>query len=175
MGADVVIASHPHIIQGSEKYKGKDIFYSIGNFYFPWAGLETVPKTWYNGMFIQLDIDASDIRCNTFFTSFSNGNIILGSHEGELLFETSSKLLQNSDEYNEIINKECDDLMELYNELFYYSGYVKIGSKDWLKRCIKVLFHRTKVSNTHIINNLRCESHRFAIIHALENYKERNN
>jgi poly-gamma-glutamate synthesis protein (capsule biosynthesis protein) len=33
-GADLVIGHHPHIIQPYEKYKGKYIFYSVGNFYF---------------------------------------------------------------------------------------------------------------------------------------------
>ena len=33
-GADGVIASHPHCPQGWEEYKGKPIFYSLGNFFF---------------------------------------------------------------------------------------------------------------------------------------------
>lgn len=33
-GADLVIGSHPHIIQERESYKGKDIHYSLGNFIF---------------------------------------------------------------------------------------------------------------------------------------------
>ncbi len=33
-GADAVIGSHPHILQGIEYYSGKPIFYSLGNFIF---------------------------------------------------------------------------------------------------------------------------------------------
>ncbi|MEG0014543.1 MAG: CapA family protein [Niameybacter sp.] len=33
-GADLVIGSHPHVIQGIETYKGKNIIYSLGNFSF---------------------------------------------------------------------------------------------------------------------------------------------
>ncbi len=33
-GADVVFGSHPHVIQEVEDYKGKKIFYSLGNFIF---------------------------------------------------------------------------------------------------------------------------------------------
>lgn len=33
-GADAVIGSHPHILQGIEYYNGKPIFYSLGNFIF---------------------------------------------------------------------------------------------------------------------------------------------
>lgn len=33
-GADIVIAHHPHVLQGAEWYKGKLIVYSLGNFIF---------------------------------------------------------------------------------------------------------------------------------------------
>lgn len=33
-GADLIIGHHPHVLQGIEKYKGKYIFYSLGNFVF---------------------------------------------------------------------------------------------------------------------------------------------
>jgi poly-gamma-glutamate synthesis protein (capsule biosynthesis protein) len=33
-GADLIIGHHPHVPQGHERYRGKDIFYSLGNFNF---------------------------------------------------------------------------------------------------------------------------------------------
>jgi gamma-polyglutamate biosynthesis protein CapA len=33
-GADIVFGSHPHVVQNVEEYKGKIIFYSLGNFIF---------------------------------------------------------------------------------------------------------------------------------------------
>lgn len=33
-GADLVVGAHPHVISGYEKYRGKVIFYSLGNFIF---------------------------------------------------------------------------------------------------------------------------------------------
>jgi len=38
-GADLVIGSHPHVLQAIEVYKGRVIFYSLGNFAFDRAGL----------------------------------------------------------------------------------------------------------------------------------------
>jgi len=38
MGADLVIGSHPHVLQGIEKYKGSIIAYSLGNFVFGSCG-----------------------------------------------------------------------------------------------------------------------------------------
>ncbi|MFE5319059.1 CapA family protein [Paenibacillus sp. NPDC056579] len=42
-GADLVVASHPHVVQGFEKYKGKWIAYSMGNFIFT---TNEEPATW---------------------------------------------------------------------------------------------------------------------------------
>ena len=33
-GADLIIGSHPHVVQDIEEYKGKRIYYSLGNFIF---------------------------------------------------------------------------------------------------------------------------------------------
>ena len=40
-GADLVIGSHPHVLQGLEYYKGKPIVYSLGNFIFG----SSIPRT----------------------------------------------------------------------------------------------------------------------------------
>lgn len=40
-GADIVIGSHPHVLQGVEYYKGKPVVYSLGNFIFG----SSIPKT----------------------------------------------------------------------------------------------------------------------------------
>lgn len=41
-GADAVIGSHPHVLQGIEYYQGKPIFYSLGNFIFSNGTYETM-------------------------------------------------------------------------------------------------------------------------------------
>lgn len=38
-GADIVIGHHPHVIQGIELWKGRPIFYSMGNFAFDWEAM----------------------------------------------------------------------------------------------------------------------------------------
>ena len=43
-GADIVIAHHPHVLQGAEWYKGKLIAYSMGNFIFDQDFLATFPS-----------------------------------------------------------------------------------------------------------------------------------
>ncbi|WP_059054254.1 CapA family protein [Paenibacillus senegalimassiliensis] len=47
-GADLVIGSHPHVMQGLEQYQGKWIVYSTGNFIFTKS---KDPKTWETAVF----------------------------------------------------------------------------------------------------------------------------
>lgn len=45
-GADAIIGSHPHIVNPHLKYKGKDIYFSLGNYLFPDICME-VPRPMY--------------------------------------------------------------------------------------------------------------------------------
>lgn len=44
-GADAVVGHHPHVVQGIERYKGKTIAYSLGNFAFGGNSLARRPDT----------------------------------------------------------------------------------------------------------------------------------
>ncbi len=44
-GADAVVGHHPHVVQGIERYKGKYIAYSLGNFAFGGNSLVRFPET----------------------------------------------------------------------------------------------------------------------------------
>jgi len=51
-GADAVVGGHPHVIQPAETYKGKAIFYSLGNFVFDQYFSEDVMR----GLAIRLEV-----------------------------------------------------------------------------------------------------------------------
>lgn len=55
-GADLVIGSHPHVVQKKEEYKGKLIYYSLGNFIFDQY---FDPET-QKGLAVQAEINADD-------------------------------------------------------------------------------------------------------------------
>lgn len=54
-GADAVIGGHPHVTQNIETYKGKTIFYSLGNFVFDSFETEETNTGWAVEMTIQPD------------------------------------------------------------------------------------------------------------------------
>ncbi|MBQ7455402.1 MAG: CapA family protein, partial [Clostridia bacterium] len=51
-GADMIIGTHPHVVQGIEVYNGKPIFYSLGNFVFG-GNLE---PTDYDGLALRVEL-----------------------------------------------------------------------------------------------------------------------
>lgn len=55
-GTDVVIGHHPHVVQEEEIYKGKPIFYSLGNFIFDQSKPETS-----RSVIVELSLSRSNI------------------------------------------------------------------------------------------------------------------
>lgn len=51
-GADLVVGSHPHVVQQMEEYRGKKIYYSLGNFVFDQYFNEDVMK----GLLVRVDL-----------------------------------------------------------------------------------------------------------------------
>jgi len=54
-GADIVIGSHPHVVEPIEIYQNKPIFYSLGNFIFDQIFSEQVQQSLMLSMVFQKD------------------------------------------------------------------------------------------------------------------------
>ena len=59
-GADAVVNHHQHCYSGYETYKGKPIFYGLGNFCFDEEGDNV--DSWYEGYMVQLEIENVNIK-----------------------------------------------------------------------------------------------------------------
>lgn len=57
-GADLVLGHHPHVVQTAEKYQGKYIFYSLGNFIFDQMWAEETTQ----GLAIKIDFSKDKIE-----------------------------------------------------------------------------------------------------------------
>ncbi|MDF2672021.1 MAG: hypothetical protein K0R09_286 [Clostridiales bacterium] len=56
-GCDMVIGHHPHVLQGIENYRGKSIFYSLGNFIFD----KQVPPGTDESIILNIRIDRNGV------------------------------------------------------------------------------------------------------------------
>lgn len=61
VGADLVIGSHPHVVQEREDYQGKPIYYSLGNFIFDQYFR---PET-QSGLLVRATFDSANHRITT--------------------------------------------------------------------------------------------------------------
>lgn len=70
-GADLVVGHHPHVVQESENYNGKWIFYSLGNFVFDQKFSEETMKGLLLNVFLEngkiKEIKPLEIKINEFF------------------------------------------------------------------------------------------------------------
>ena len=86
-GADIVVGGHSHTIQPYEKYKGKYIFYSLGNFCFDDVETDGMiyPIGRYRkrkGLIISLNIHGTDGKYDVLIQQIRNINGVIKKHDG---------------------------------------------------------------------------------------------
>lgn len=179
MGADAVVASHPHVPQPCETYKGKPIFYSLGNFCFD-LKVNNRPL-WNKGLIAQIQMSEKGV---------------LSGYATPVVFDCAEKTVDlstdkdyalhlakinagfcNEDKYLDAVNKRCLEMKPTYEMILSMGGYHKVSSLrkalSLLKQQIAAIVRRKPVvtNDAHFINSLRCETHRWVLsrIYELEN------
>jgi poly-gamma-glutamate capsule biosynthesis protein CapA/YwtB (metallophosphatase superfamily) len=68
-GADAFFASGPHVPRGVEIYKGKPVFYSLGNFFFQYETIQPVPPE----AFASMGLDSRSLDPSLFYRKIPYG------------------------------------------------------------------------------------------------------
>lgn len=166
LGADAVINHHQHCINGYEVYKGKPIFYGLGNFYFPWMGSKR-PELWKYGYAVRLTLD-EQIGFELFPYEQTTDVILLRDREVfekeiniyNLPLQNDFLLQQKFDEH--IINIENYLKLQLMPSFLRGRIFSLLICKGFLGKLYK---GQTMLSTT---NKLICESHRESITRLFE-------
>lgn len=157
LGADAVINHHQHCMNGYEIYKGRPIFYGLGNFYFPpLYGMQ--PSSWNKGYIVILTIDEG-IGFEMIPYSQNADGIKLSDLDGfrkeiELLnipISDDYLLQQKLDEY--IIDKENEiksSLLPSFMRKRFLFGLARRG-------LLGSIYKKRHVNA--IMNTITCESH----------------
>lgn len=109
-GADLVIGHHPHVVQGKEQYRGKWIYYSLGNYIFPdFIPKNGIPKKWKkkNNQSVILEIDLSEG---------------VSIKETGLYFDTNKNILSINEESIKEMN-EKSRVLDIITYKKYYAYY----------------------------------------------------
>lgn len=85
-GADLIIGSHPHVLQGIEFIDGKPVFYSLGNYIFP----QTIAKT----ALIKVEVEADGTASYRLIPAYAqNGKTqLFEGAEAESLYHYMSEI-----------------------------------------------------------------------------------
>lgn len=140
-GADGVIAAHPHCPQGWETYKGKPIFYSLGNFLFnSKEGYDYRAWNrphWYEGLCVIITIENGNTVWDVLNTrNVDNVAIEIDHNDGREKHNRSiCHYLSDKEQYGKCLKSVCKRLGEkevlIVDETFHLSN---------LKTCTKILF-----------------------------------
>ena len=115
-GADGVIGTHPHCPQGWEEYKGKPIFYSLGNFLFNskegYDYRATNRPHWYEGLCVVMTIADGNLSWEVVNTrNVDNVGIEIDHDESRIKHnETICQYLTDKDKYIAYLKKTCNSL-----------------------------------------------------------------
>ena len=164
-GADTVIGTHPHVPQGWETYKGRPIFYSLGNFYFD--ALTGNHPYWKRSIAVELDIDEDEISYKVNSVCFDNNLIQLDKGEDRSDYHLYLNGLLTNELYMIYCNKMAKELWKEYqNWLVRGAGAYcfRLGFWPSVKTCLYTFLK--KRPSTLLVNTLQCESHRWTIIRA---------
>lgn len=160
-GADAVVNHHQHCYSGYEVYRGKPIFYGLGNFCFD--HIEERDGSWNEGYMVGLNLTKSEKTQYELipYTQCKECVSIQRLHNDNV-----SQFKRKVIELNNIIN---DDTM-LYNNYKEYQGLIKadynIVFQPYRSRLFRGLFNRGVLPSylpidlkLRIMNYLTCESH----------------
>lgn len=138
LGADVIVASHPHIPQGVEDYDGKYIFYSLGNFYFPESEECDDTRMTNQSYSLLLEIDGSHINYEVVYHR-TNGMSVELDTKPSFSFEHLTSLI-NSPEYPDKIKEQDRMVFERLVYNLYKDTVLGMARKRPFKERIKMAF-----------------------------------
>ncbi len=171
LGADAVIGGHPHVPQGKETYKGRPIYYSLGNFFFEKMNdsdirhKQSIVVTLNINKDMLIEDDYSIVERKDYNLYLKNNNT-----SQNIMSQLTKKISDNNiyyDEINSIVNEMWN---RLYKQSLYYSlrkFTLKYGIKFCAKMIIKSILRRSDYPL--LLNDFQCESHRWIIQRALSN------
>ena len=164
-GADGVIASHPHCPQGWEEYKGKPIFYSLGNFFFnskESVSFKANKPHWYEGLCVVMTISDGKVSWEVINTrNVDNVGIEIDNNEERSRHnEYLVDLLKNREKYESALKKECKRLTEIQEMPIIdktmhpvsLKSYTKQAFQNWMKLLIN--FTKCKKRTKHFVKNI---------------------
>lgn len=171
LGADGVFASHPHIPQGWETYHDKPIFYSLGNFCLDPVEKRERPFLKY-GLMVSVTIEDDQIQTEVHYTKYDHEKKVVSLTDDPFIvdhLEKVNQVMKDEAAYMKEVNAYCERVLQGSSMAFARGGYYEYNTMRFIKQIIrKIIGKREQPNPNYIINLMQCESHRWAILRALQ-------
>lgn len=172
-GAEAVINHHQHCFSGGEVWRGKPVFYGLGNFCFDWR--EKSSKLWAEGYMVKLILEDGGIGYELlpYTQNADEPSVHLKSGEGydewKSRFDAISEVIADQDKleakYQELLSKT----ERIYSaNLTPYTGRFSLAL--YMRHLLPMLMSKQKLRT--LLNMLMCESHYDRMIRMLKNYSK---
>jgi poly-gamma-glutamate capsule biosynthesis protein CapA/YwtB (metallophosphatase superfamily) len=158
-GASVVIAHHTHYICGFEQHNGVPIFYSLGNFIFPWH--HKMPSSWHEGYAVLLQISLNSLEFKLLpYEQCKNGSLSIEQTQSEAILkkiENLSLALSDSKQISTYWDQFVKERHHYY--LAKMSGIGKYKTAIFRRLgLLKYFYRRTQLER--IQQMISCEAHK---------------
>lgn len=152
LGADFIMASHPHIIQGVEKYGKGIIAYSLGNFAYDCKNPDNMDD-WNRSIGISFSLSLHDYDYEVIPFQYDSGTVkVLDDNVFRTKFKFANKLLLNEELYQRELDKACDEFWYKYYSGYYTQYAVRSGGM---------------INSAFLFHNIGIESHDYICRRAL--------
>lgn len=146
-GADAVVGSHTHCMQGYEKYKGVPIVYSMGNFCFPNKAQIDVSGGWYYGYVSKLTFAEKGIDVCPLPICFDP-------------VQRRVDFVSEHDEIMEYLQKLSLIIGQEDKVKQYYDGWTVYSGRSRVKTLIRLQDENIGMHAVYCKNLFSCEAHK---------------
>jgi poly-gamma-glutamate synthesis protein (capsule biosynthesis protein) len=165
-GADGVIAAHPHCPQGWEEYKGKPIFYSLGNFLFNSKAtyeFRASKPHWYEGLCVVMTIADGKLSWEVVNTkNVDNVGIEIDrAEERNMQNELLCQYLIDHEKYDCYYRKICEKLGQ--------GAEMKVIERAVLKRWIKKIKRKAVSNDDELVYLIKNDQRKNMLIRSINN------
>jgi hypothetical protein len=162
VGANMIIAHHPHIIQGYEDYKESRIYYSLGDFYFSHKKHNRFSEL---GLMVEIDIVEGELKYREHLIKQINNKVVYIENNGNLLDKLCLKIGDISylnRKCNQLYNNDIKPLVHFALGQFSIDSGIVLNLKLFLFKVLKRKWYseRRNLLRRHLISN---ESYSFLL------------
>ena len=167
IGVDAIVSYHTHCFSGYEVYKGKPIFYGLGNFIYDDPGKQDT--SWNFGLIVKFII--TDTISFEIIPVKQNSGVPGLFHPTEIELQSIHKkledlnaVIQNDEKLSSAFNEYCTSVNPMYTtyiEPFFGKFVASLRARGLFPKLMNARKRRL------LLNIIRCESHRDALINIL--------